>query len=990
VKFRHKEGSGVTGFSCISQALVLLTFALSSAAVAQVSVSYTYDSLGRLVTVTDSAGATAVYTYDAVGNILSVQRLAAGTLNIFNVFPAKAVVGGTVTISGSGFSSTPTQNTVKFNGVSATVDSAGPSQLVVRVPAGGTSGPVTVQVGTASTSSTASFTVLQSLPATLSALAGKPGETLTINGSGFPLLDPTLRVRFNGGYLSTPTSVTATSVTVTVPSSITPGPVTVETPTAVYTSASDFYPMPSKATEASAAVTLTRAISVDAPASRTTTTTSGAVSLIRVPLTGGDLTLSVVPQVVGGTEPVTVNVYNPQGNLFRTLSLTSGTPASLHLDPADVALNGIYTLLISGTTTAGYDLNVAALNDGTQNLTLGVALNFGPTKASQYLKLPLAAAEPGPVNLVFTGTAISSGGTVGVRKFDTSVAPLTSGNSAVLDTLSTSAPTRLRIEPGANTVVSGSLTATGTLVQNVALGGTPPLFTANFPTQWVKRQVTTTAGQAIGVSISDLAAPGGSGNANISATTPAGTFSTFYSSTFIPTLIIPNPGAGAAAVTVNPLSGATSNAMNVQVGPSTLLTAGAATAAVTGNTDAHTFAHFNVASTDKLQVVVSNLTFGTATGQGKVFVQRPDNFYTSASSTSGANMVFRVDGAVASGVYALTIDPPAGGPVATRLRLMSSAPTIVDNLPVNFATTVADEALVHNFTGAAATPRSLIVKGLTFTGGTGNGRLYLFLPNGNSTSISLPSNYNWMFGNLNIDGPYTALVIPPVGGTTSGQMEVTTGTPIVKGTPLTFSTATAGQGYTATYTGAVGENLGLALSNLVSTPANTNPSTVMVFRPDGNLLSSFTATSAAGGTANLTLPVAGNYVISTFPPGGTTAGKLSLSADLAPALIVGAAASTQTTTLAGQNTTATFTGAVNQNLKLVFSAVTFAGTAGTGTVKLYRPDGVQIIWTPNTFAAGTTPTTINLPTLTQAGTYKLVIEGPGISTSSYTVQLATR
>ena len=35
---------------------------------------YAYDDLGRLTTVVDEAGNTAIYNYDAVGNLLSIQR----------------------------------------------------------------------------------------------------------------------------------------------------------------------------------------------------------------------------------------------------------------------------------------------------------------------------------------------------------------------------------------------------------------------------------------------------------------------------------------------------------------------------------------------------------------------------------------------------------------------------------------------------------------------------------------------------------------------------------------------------------------------------------------------------------------------------------------------------------------------------------------------------------------------------------------------------
>jgi hypothetical protein len=72
------------------------------------------------------------------------------TLNVFSqpvissFSPATGPVGTTVTINGSGFSSTPSANIVFFGAVKATVSSASSSSLTVQVPAGATYQPITV------------------------------------------------------------------------------------------------------------------------------------------------------------------------------------------------------------------------------------------------------------------------------------------------------------------------------------------------------------------------------------------------------------------------------------------------------------------------------------------------------------------------------------------------------------------------------------------------------------------------------------------------------------------------------------------------------------------------------------------------------------------------------------------------------------------------------------------------------------------------------
>ena len=57
--------------------------------------------------------------------------------------PTTGAVGDVVTIVGGGFGPAG-QNAVLFNGVSASMSSETPSQLLVNVPQGATSGPISV------------------------------------------------------------------------------------------------------------------------------------------------------------------------------------------------------------------------------------------------------------------------------------------------------------------------------------------------------------------------------------------------------------------------------------------------------------------------------------------------------------------------------------------------------------------------------------------------------------------------------------------------------------------------------------------------------------------------------------------------------------------------------------------------------------------------------------------------------------------------------
>jgi hypothetical protein len=65
---------------------------------------------------------------------------------ISGIEPSSGTVGTEVTITGTNFSSTASENNVTFNGVAATVSSASTTQLVVVVPATATTGNVSISV----------------------------------------------------------------------------------------------------------------------------------------------------------------------------------------------------------------------------------------------------------------------------------------------------------------------------------------------------------------------------------------------------------------------------------------------------------------------------------------------------------------------------------------------------------------------------------------------------------------------------------------------------------------------------------------------------------------------------------------------------------------------------------------------------------------------------------------------------------------------------
>ncbi|HMH49645.1 MAG TPA: IPT/TIG domain-containing protein [Candidatus Acidoferrum sp.] len=132
------------------------------------AIQYAYDELGRLVAVVDHQGNAAIYAYDSVGNILSIQRFDAATLSgvaITALVPDKGKAGTVVSILGKGFGGAG-QNGVAFNGVAASVAQSSANRLVASVPAGATTGPITVTAPLGSATSPRPFRIVGALAVT--------------------------------------------------------------------------------------------------------------------------------------------------------------------------------------------------------------------------------------------------------------------------------------------------------------------------------------------------------------------------------------------------------------------------------------------------------------------------------------------------------------------------------------------------------------------------------------------------------------------------------------------------------------------------------------------------------------------------------------------------------------------------------------------------------------------------------------------------------
>lgn len=92
-----------------------------------------------------------------------VSSLPPPTITSFN--PTFGAFDEDVVITGTNFSTTPANNVVRFNGLTAVVVSSTPTTITAKVPVGATDGAITVTVGCSTATSSSNFNVVCDVPA---------------------------------------------------------------------------------------------------------------------------------------------------------------------------------------------------------------------------------------------------------------------------------------------------------------------------------------------------------------------------------------------------------------------------------------------------------------------------------------------------------------------------------------------------------------------------------------------------------------------------------------------------------------------------------------------------------------------------------------------------------------------------------------------------------------------------------------------------------
>jgi len=1013
------------------------SYSLSLTTASADDVEYVYDELGRLVQASNrTLGQAVIYSYDAVGNINSQTAVQLTTLSLGYFSPNHGPAGTAVTLSGTGFSSTASANTVKFNGSVAPVVTASQTQLVVSVPSAATTGPISVQVGSAIVTSSTSFTVTaQADGPVITGLfppLGTAGQIVTVVGSGFESVAVEDRVRFN--TTSAPvTSSTTTNMSTNVPAGAGSGKVVVTTPRGMAVSPMDFIVVPSG--YSSGSIGSTGRLPVDGSSNPIALPTARVASIQLFDGKAGDLlTLGVTSTTISSC---TIKVFNPDGTALTAAAGVTVTAAGQGVQLPKLPTSGTYTLVADpGANTGTISLSIVSPLQATLSLG-GTPTQVTLAPPGRRALLTFAGSAGTYANLNLSAVTVTAG-TVSIFSPNGGLLdsrPFTTAGVSLQPQLPVNGTYTVLIDPAGS--VGGSLTVGLTAASTPTLGVNQGPFNLNL-TNTTPATVTFqgTTGQYLALAVIE-----GGGNisaATISVAGPDGVVLTTgrLTATFCGGLGCTSSYSGSTLVNMGPLPVGGTYTVTIQ---ETATATGTLTLVVSSPlTDTLTSGNTSSESTTQVGQPVL-LTFAGAAGDFPALAITEDNGQVSGATIS----VFRPDGSLLStGTFAATICTGFGCPsgykgqgivnmgplpesgnytaviqqtaaVGTGGLAATLSSPLVDTLAAgtsnNEQTTLTGQSVVVSFTG---TTGKYLALALSESGGLIPGAtVKVFAPDDTlisqgtfaptiCTGLGCSSTYSGVgvvnVGPLPQAGTYTA-VIQQIGAVGTGNLTVSLSNPLSQtltpGTPVNESTSLPGQPMQLTFNGATGQYLALALSE----SGGLIPGAVVtVLQPDGKQFATgtFTPTICTGlgcsstysgfGIINLgPLVQAGTYTVLVQQSGASGTGVLTvtLSNPLAGTLTAGSAADEQTTLL-GQPMQLTFNGGPGAIFALAVAEN--GGQIPGAKISILAPDGsivTSTTFSPANCSGGlgcvnqyTGSTLLNMGPLTQAGAYNVLIQ----------------
>jgi YD repeat-containing protein len=997
----------------------------SSASGEAPKVRYAYDPLGRLVQAASFDGTAVQYSYDAVGNITSIRRLAPGTLRIVDFTPPSGTIGSTVTVFGSGFGASASENTVAFNGTVATITSATQTALTVRVPVGATTGTIAVTNATGSATSSSNYMVLSSSSApgiaSFTPALGTRGAVISITGINFQTRARDNRVAVGGQIaeiVSDASSPTSTLMRFRVPSTTASGRIEVTTQFGRALSSDEFFALPT--TVAAGDVETTGRVTVNGPALALTTTTAGKKILLvfdaqigqRLHLIASDGTFAA------GT---LVDVYGTAGTKLQTLSMSNSSVGDF---TAPVAASGTHTIVINPSASDRGSIRIGVVADATGAIALdgttAVSLASGQNARLSFAAQANTGYGLALTGLMFTPSTGSPSVTATLRKADgTSLTTCSFSGNTSCDLSPTHFATTgtyfLEFDPsglaaaGFNAVLSSD--ASGSLT----IDAPPATVAIARAGQNARYSFAGTAGQAVTVVLTGNALDDGNSGTNNSTQVlvfrPSNNASALANDSISTntaglTMDVTLPETGTYTFALRP-SGLDSGSINVQLrsfATGSLVLDGSTAVNLSSGQNARF--SFTAQANTGYGLALTSLAFTPSSGTPSLTarLRRADGTQlTTCPFSVSTSCDLEATHFATTGTYFLDFDP--SGLVAASFNAVLSTDaggtvTLDAETPTTVTIARPGQNARYSLSGTAGQVVNVVFSGSTVDDGSTttpiNTLVQLARPNG---TVIASNALNASTPGLTLDktlpdtGTYTIAIRPS--GLDAGTVNLTVKSPATGSLTLDGSTAVnlaAGQNGRFSFTGQVGTGYGLALTGLTFMPSGAAPPpsvTVTLVKADGTPLTTcppFTSSNSCDLSAT-NFATTGTYFLE-FDPNGVVAAQFNavLSTDLGGTITVDAPPIPITFARAGQNARISFSGTAGQLVRVTVSGNALddgnGATINNTQMAVFKPSS------PNAgpinsggFNTGVPGLTLNL-TLPETGSYAITIKPSGLDSGS--------
>lgn len=967
------------------------------------------------------AGNLVEYVRDVAGNIVQIKRQSTVGLVITGVSPVSGVVGSPVTVYGTGFSATPANNDVRFNGTAAVVSAADSGSLAVTVPAGATTGRVTVTVGGSTATSPTDFVVTVPGAPTITSFSppsGVAGTVVSVTGTGF---DPpaSVSVALNAATAAA-TVASPTALTFTVPASAASGRISVANAVGAGLSASDFVVVPA----GYAAGDIARTVRL-APGGASADFQLGTPSTHGLILFDGaqgiHYTLQFDQLVYSPSNAAVIyKVYKPDNTLFVTGDIGYGKRPTIHLPK--LPAGGSYSVIVSpGIATLSSFVSVAA--DPVLAVD-GPPAMFPVGSASRTTRVVFAAAASQGIGVGVTGFALSGATTSGTnfRIYRPDGSLLTAPAAPTCFQASPSNP-QGNCDGEFTTAEAGDYT----MVAEPILG-----YSAGFVVQ-LNSEVSGALAADVpqGVSLGRVgqdarftfaAAVGDSLAIDLSGIVPQPHAQPFYAVVLRPNGSIHTSGnavsplyglhlplgtiatAGNYTVSVDPSYGAYGTArVTLKAGP-VLTTASAPAAFATSAAGESQRFRFDAAAGQNLSLGITGLAYaGSSSGGTTLTVYKPDGatlaYNTCYPATYGGRCKLTLPALSVAGTYSVAILPPAFVTLSGSLTLSEDLPgALTAGVPSDIAVSRPGQNARYTFPGTAGQGAGIEFAQLAMTPSGPTLYLYVLKPDGSMLGYGSATSGGAFVnvGSLPVTGTYSVLLDAAHGAAFTGKLTLDPGTPAeIDGAMQALATTMAGETVRHTFAGTSGTRVNLGLDGLAYSPAGSSATSLSVYRPDGGYVAGASCyPSNPGGGCEAAMPVAlpstGTYSVIVSPPAGAllAGGRLAVSTPLAGTLQVGGGEQTVAIARPAQTARYTFSGTAAQLLRLNWTgaSVSIAGATAV-TVSVLKPDGSTL--TTASFGNGATGG-MDIAALPVTGTYTVVFDPTYAATLSVPVALVAR